>query len=50
MEEQPDTEAAEPSGSDMAIATDIGVDLEEGVIKIGMLADLTGPFGPLISL
>ena len=50
VEEQPDTEAAEPSGSDMAIATDIGVDLEEGVIKIGMLADLTGPFGPLTGL
>ena len=32
------------------IATDVGVDLEAGVIKVGMLADLTGLFGPVISL
>ena len=50
IEEEPATEAAEPADSDMAVATDIGVDLEEGVIKVGMLADLTGPFGPLASL
>lgn len=31
------------------IATDFGVDLEAGVIRIGMLSDLTGPFGPLVS-
>lgn len=30
-------------------ATDFGVDLEAGVIRIGMLSDLTGPFGPLVS-
>ncbi len=29
--------------------TDVGVDLEAGVIKVGMLSDLTGPFGPLVS-
>lgn len=40
------TEAEEP----MMIATDVGVDLEAGVIKVGMLADLTGLYGPLISL
>lgn len=34
----------------MEIATDVGVDLEAGVIKVGMLADLTGIFGPVISL
>jgi ABC-type branched-subunit amino acid transport system substrate-binding protein len=28
---------------------DVGVDLEAGTIKIGMLSDLTGPFGPLVS-
>jgi len=33
----------------MEIATDFGVDLDAGVIKIGMLSDLTGPFGPLVS-
>ncbi|MCY4371775.1 MAG: ABC transporter substrate-binding protein [bacterium] len=32
------------------IATDAGVDLEAGVIRVGMLADLTGAFGPLASL
>jgi ABC-type branched-subunit amino acid transport system substrate-binding protein len=33
----------------MEIATDFGVDLEAGVIRVGMLSDLTGPFGPLVS-
>ncbi|MDH3463401.1 MAG: ABC transporter substrate-binding protein, partial [Acidimicrobiia bacterium] len=33
----------------MDIATDIGVDLEAGVIKVGLLSDLTGAFGPLVS-
>ncbi len=33
----------------MEIATDFGVDLEAGTIKVGMLSDLTGPFGPLVS-
>ncbi len=33
----------------MVIATDVGVDLEAGVIKVGLLSDLTGPFGPLVS-
>jgi ABC-type branched-subunit amino acid transport system substrate-binding protein len=37
---------AAPGGE---IATDFGVDLEAGVIRIGMLSDLTGPFGPLVS-
>ena len=30
------------------IATDIGVDHEAGVIKIGLLSDLSGPFSPLV--
>jgi len=34
----------------LQIATDVGVDLESGVIKVSMLADLTGIFGPVISL
>ncbi|MDE0122772.1 MAG: ABC transporter substrate-binding protein [bacterium] len=34
----------------MMIATDKGVDLEAGVIKVGMLSDLTGPFGPAVNL
>ncbi len=37
-------------GQMMEIKTDVGVDLEAGVIKIGLLSDLTGPFGPLVSL
>ena len=35
---------------DMMIATDVGVDLEAGVIKVGMLSDLTGAFGGLVGL
>ncbi len=31
------------------IVTDIGVDLETGVITVGMLSDLTGAFGPLVT-
>jgi len=34
---------------EMDIQTDVGVDLEAGTITIGMLSDLTGPFGPLVS-
>lgn len=52
MEEEPeveDTMAAEME-AEMEIATDIGVDLEAGVIKVGMLSDLTGAFGPLVNL
>lgn len=49
-----DTDTTEPMEDDggeapMEIATDFGVDLEAGVIRIGMLSDLTGPFGPLVS-
>ncbi|MPZ53456.1 MAG: ABC transporter substrate-binding protein, partial [Acidimicrobiia bacterium] len=36
----------EPAGD---LATDVGVDLESGTITIGLLSDLTGPFGPLVS-
>ena len=32
------------------IATDIGVDLDAGVIKVGMLVDLTGAFAGLVGL
>ena len=41
------TEAMTEGGHD--VATDFGVDLEAGVIRVGMLSDLTGPFGPLVS-
>jgi ABC-type branched-subunit amino acid transport system substrate-binding protein len=30
-------------------AVDVGVDLEAGTIKVGLLSDLTGAFGPLVS-
>ncbi len=45
------TDTTEPDGSEepMEIATDFGVDLDAGVIRVGMLSDLTGPFGPLVS-
>ena len=34
---------------DMMLATDFGVDTEAQTITLGMLSDLTGPFGPLVS-
>jgi ABC-type branched-subunit amino acid transport system substrate-binding protein len=38
------------TGGEMAEPTvDVGVDLDAGTITIGMLSDLTGPFGPLVS-
>ena len=42
-----DTTAAPDTGGE--ILTDFGVDLDAGVIRVGMLSDLTGPFGPLVS-
>lgn len=48
-----DTEAPaddEPMDDEpMEIATDFGVDNEEMTITVGLLSDLTGPFGPLVS-
>jgi ABC-type branched-subunit amino acid transport system substrate-binding protein len=32
------------------IATDIGVDLDAGVIRVGLLSDLTGIFSPLVQV
>ena len=32
-----------------AIATDVGVDLDAGTITVGLLSDLTGPFGALVT-
>ncbi len=42
-----ETTAAPDTGGE--ILTDFGVDLDAGVIRVGMLSDLTGPFGPLVS-
>ena len=36
-------------GDSMEIATDVGVDLEAGTIKVGYLSDLSGPFAGLVS-
>lgn len=48
--ETTETTAAVSDDGEMAAPTvDVGVDLEAGTIKIGMLSDLTGPFGPLVS-
>jgi ABC-type branched-subunit amino acid transport system substrate-binding protein len=46
-----DTEATTDDTEAVAgeVATDFGVDLEAGVIRVGMLSDLTGAFGPLVS-
>lgn len=49
-EETMEEETMEEETMDMMIATDIGVDLDAGVIKVGMLSDLTGPFGGLVGL
>lgn len=40
------TGGGEPSD----IATDVGVDLEAGTIKVGLLSDLTGPFSSLVQI
>lgn len=44
-----DTTTAAPVEEVAAPAVDVGVDLEAGTIKIGLLSDLTGAFGPLVS-
>lgn len=46
-----DTDTTEPMDDEepMEIATDFGVDLEAGVIRVGMLSDLSGAFGALVS-
>jgi ABC-type branched-subunit amino acid transport system substrate-binding protein len=44
------TEAMDDGADDMAAPmVDVGVDLDAGTIKIGMLSDLTGGFGPLVT-
>jgi ABC-type branched-subunit amino acid transport system substrate-binding protein len=43
------TETTMADGEMADIATDFGVDLDAGVIRVGMLSDLTGAFGPLVS-
>ncbi|MGD2103026.1 MAG: ABC transporter substrate-binding protein, partial [Acidimicrobiia bacterium] len=37
-------------GEMMDIATDNGVDLDAGVIRVGLLSDLTGPFSSLVQI
>ncbi len=44
-----DSTPTETTEAMMDIATDVGVDLDAGTIQVGMLSDLTGPFGPLVS-
>jgi len=48
-----DTEATDTTmadgGDDMELLTDFGVDTEAKTITLGLLSDLTGPFGPLVS-
>ncbi len=44
------TDDTEGDGGDMMeLATDFGVDTENMTITLGLLSDLTGPFGPLVS-
>ena len=44
------TEATTDTTEAMALpATDVGVDHEAGTITIGLLSDLTGPFGALVT-
>jgi len=42
-------ETTTTSGDMMDIATDVGVDLDAGTIKVGLLADLSGPFSGLVN-
>ncbi len=42
-------ETTTTAGEMMDIATDVGVDLEAGTIKVGLLADLSGPFAGLVN-
>jgi len=44
-----ETTAAADGGAAGDVATDIGVDVASQTIKIGMLADLTGAFAPLVN-
>ncbi|MFQ5553859.1 MAG: ABC transporter substrate-binding protein [Acidimicrobiia bacterium] len=44
----PDTTTA-TTEAPMEILTDVGVDLDAGVIRVGLLSDLTGPFGALVA-
>ncbi|MDJ0924830.1 MAG: ABC transporter substrate-binding protein [Acidimicrobiia bacterium] len=45
-----DDDGGDDGGDAMAPPTvDVGVDLEAGTISIGMLSDLTGGFGPLVT-
>jgi ABC-type branched-subunit amino acid transport system substrate-binding protein len=46
MAEETTTTAGEEP---MEILTDVGVDLEAETITVGLLSDLTGPFGPLVT-
>lgn len=43
------TDTTMGDGGEADIQTDVGVDLEAGTITIGMLSDLTGAFGPLVT-
>ncbi len=52
---EPMTDTTEPmtdttEGEAGEIATDIGVDLDAGVIRVGLLSDLTGIFSPLVQV
>ncbi|HEX7100721.1 MAG TPA: ABC transporter substrate-binding protein [Acidimicrobiia bacterium] len=47
-ETTPDTTGGDDGAPADDIATDVGVDLEAGVIRIGLLSDLSGPFSPLV--
>ncbi len=45
-----ETTTTEDMGEEpMDIATDVGVDLDAETITVGLLSDLTGPFGPLVT-
>lgn len=51
---EPPTDTTAPTdtteGEAMDIATDIGVDLDAGTIRVGLLSDLTGIFSPLVNV
>lgn len=47
---EPMTDTTAGDGGEMDIATDVGVDLEAGTIKVGLLSDLSGVFSALVQV
>lgn len=49
MEEEAEPAEEEAEAVDDAVITDYGVDVDDKVIRVGLNADLSGPFAPLVA-